>query len=143
MKPAKTLIIFAFSALLASCSPTEAPVDSTGKTPQQVMMETYTMILEGKYTEAEKNFSPQFIEELITKNNSTFVEYCGNTTGWQISWLKTKVVGNDYNDKLWRVKIIPDEGKGKDNGPGIVQDLYIIDGKWQIVFWGHYPKSQA
>ena len=64
-----------------------------------------------------------------------------STEGWQASRLTTGLVGNDYNDDLWRVKIIPDEGKGKNNGPGIVQDLYMIDGVWKIVFWNHYPKS--
>ncbi len=50
-------------------------------------------------------------------------------------------MGNDYNDDLWRVKIIPDEGEGAGNRPGIVHDLYRIDGKWEIVFWNHYPKT--
>ncbi len=142
MKTYYQIVIIALTALLAfGCTSKEAPVDSQGKTPQQVMMETYTLILEGNYSEAKKNFNPEFIDAVITKNNSTFEEYCKNTEGWKISWLKTKVKGNDYNDNLWRVKIIPDEGKGANNGPGVVQDLYIIEGKWKIVFWNHYPKS--
>lgn len=105
------------------------------------MMETYVQILEGKYEEAQNNFSPAFIEEFVTTKDTTFVEYCSMTKGWKVEWLKTKLMGNDYNDDVWRVKIIPDEGKGNMNGPGIVQDFYIIDGAWKIVFWGHYSKS--
>ena len=140
----RTYLIIAMLAgalLIFGCSENKPAVDSNGKTPQQVLMETYTLVLEGKYDEAKNNFSPAFIEELITKNNSTFAEYVSNTEGWKVEWLKTKLVGNDYNDNLWRVKIIPDEGKGANNGPGIVQDLYLIDGAWKIVFWNHYPKS--
>ncbi len=99
------------------------------------------LILKGKYAEAQNNFSPEFIKEFVTTKNTTFVEYASNTNGWKVEWLKTKLVGNKYNDEMWRVKIIPDEGKGNRNGPGIVQDLYLIDGVWKIVFWNHYPKS--
>ena len=127
--------------MFVGCATKEAPLDSQGKSPQQVLLETYTLIIEGNYSEAEANFSPSFIDELITKNKSTFIEYCGNAKDWKVEWLKTKVMGNDYNDNVWRVKIIPDEGKGSHNGPGIVQDLSIIDGMWKIVFWGHYKKS--
>jgi hypothetical protein len=134
------LIALAALALLVGCS--EKPlVDSRGKTPEQVLMETYDLILEGQYARAQENFSPQFIATLITNNNSTFIDYCANTKGWRSDWMKTKLMGNDYNDDLWRVKLIPDEGKGKHNRPGIVHDLSIVDGKWTIVFWGHYPKS--
>ncbi len=132
------LVLFFF---VVGCGATDAPKDSNGKTPQQVMMETYQLILEGKYEEAEANFSAEFIEEFITTKNTTFVDYSNTTNGWKREWLKTKLIGNDYNDNIWRVKIIPDEGKGKDNGPGIVQDFYLIDGVWKIVFWNHYPKS--
>ena len=105
-------------------------------------METYVLILNEKYEEAKNNFSPEFIETIVTKNNPTFVEYARKyTKNWKVEWLKTKLVGNNYNDNVWRVKIIPDEGKGALNGPGIVQDFYIIDGAWKIVFWGDYPES--
>ena len=104
-------------------------------------MDSYVLILERKHAEAEKNFSPAFIEELITSKNTTFVEYCSMTDGWKVEWLKTKLMGNEYNDDVWRVMIIPDEGKGKENRAGIVQDLSMIDDVWKIVFWGHYPKS--
>ena len=133
--------VLTIALLIFGCSESKPPVDSNGNTPQQVLMETYTLILNGKYDQAQNNFSPEFIEELITKNNSTFTEYCSNTDGWKVEWLKTKLVGNDYNDNMWRVKIIPDEGKGAENRPGIVQDLYLIDGVWKIVFWNHYPKT--
>jgi len=77
----------------------------------------------------------------MTSKDLSFEEYCAMTEGWQVDWLRTKSMGNEYNDSVWRVKIIPDEGKGPENGPGIVQDLRIIDGEWTIVFWGHYPRS--
>ena len=136
---AMLLLIAVF--IMFGCGAKETPKDSNGLSPEQVLMNTYTLILDGKFEAAQKNFSPEFIEEMITKNKSTFVEYCKNTEGWKKEWLKTKLVGNDYNDNIWRVKIIPDEGKGANNRPGIVQDLHIIDGTWKIVFWGHYPKS--
>ncbi len=135
-----SLIVVAALALLLGCSE-KPPADSQGRTPQQVLLETYELILDGQYARAQENFSPQFIQTLITNNNSTFVDYCGNIKGWRSDWLKTKLIGNDYNDNLWRVKLIPDEGKGKHNRPGIVHDLYMVDGKWTIVFWGHYPKT--
>ena len=126
---------------LIGCGVKEAPLDTNGRTPQQVMMDTYLLVLEGNYAEAQKNFSAEFINEFITTKNTTFVDYCSMTDGWKVEWLKTKLLGNDYNDNVWRVRIIPDEGKGKHNRAGIVQDLYLIDGVWKIVFWGHYPKS--
>lgn len=128
-------------ALLLGCTKAEPPLDSNGYTPQQVLLTTYIAIVEGRLDDAKANFSPTFIETMITKNNSTFAEYCKNIEGWQVEWLKTKLMGNDYNDELWRVKVIPDEGKGKENRPGIVQDLALIDGQWKVVFWGNYPKS--
>lgn len=140
----KTIVFFVLLVavpFLAGCSEDKPPLDANGKRPEQVLMDTYVLILNDEYEAAKSNFSPEFIEELITKNNSTFGEYTRNTEGWKVEWLKTKLVGNDYNDNLWRVKIIPDEGKGANNRPGIVQDLYLIDGVWKIVFWNHYPKS--
>ncbi len=125
---------------LHGCGP-KPPVDSQGKTPQQVLMETYTLILEGQYARAQKNFSPRFIEDLITRNNSTFIEYCRKTQGWRADWLRAKLIDNDYNDNLWRVQLFPDNGKSEENRSGIVHDLTIVDGRWTIVFWGHYSKS--
>ena len=136
--------VFSFLAVLfvlVGCGSQEAPKDANGKPPEQVMMQTYQFILAGKFDEAEANFSAEFIEEFITSKNTTFIDYNTNTKGWKPEWLKTKLMGNDYNDNVWRVKIIPDEGKGNENGPGIVQDLHLIDGVWKIVFWNHYPKS--
>ncbi len=137
----QSFTLLAAILFLMACSVKEPPKDSNGKTPQQVIMDTYLLILKGKYAEAQNNFSPEFIKEFVTTKNTTFVEYASNTNGWKVEWLKTKLVGNKYNDEMWRVKIIPDEGKGNRNGPGIVQDLYLIDGVWKIVFWNHYPKS--
>ena len=127
--------------VLAACGTDAPPLDSNGKTPQQVLMDTYVLIVEGNFEAAEKNFSSQFLQEFVSSKQQTFAEYCRDTSGWKKEWLKTILVGNDYNDQVWRVKIIPDEGKGKEKGPGIVQDLHIIDGVWKVVFWGHYPKS--
>ena len=114
---------------------------SGDKDSARVLMETYHLILDGQYARARENFSPQFIDALITNNNATFIDYCGHVKGWRSDQLKTKLMGNDYNDKLWRVKLIQDEGKGEPSRQGILHDLYIVDGKWTIVFWGHYSKS--
>ena len=134
--------LVAITTVLIGCSKKEAPKDSKGKSAELVLMDTYKLILQKKYDEAKKNFSPKFIEEFVTTKKTTFEAYASkDTKGWKVEWLKTKVMGNDYNDKMWRVKIIPDQGKGAQNGPGIVHDFYIIDGTWKIVFWNNYPKS--
>ncbi|UCD68838.1 MAG: hypothetical protein JSW48_01660 [Betaproteobacteria bacterium] len=139
-RPEAGLVALAALTLLVGCAE-KPPVDSQGKTPQQVLMETYHLILDGQYARARENFSPHFIDALITNNNATFIDYCGHVKGWRSDQLKTKLMGNDYNDKLWRVKLIQDEGKGEPSRQGILHDLYIVDGKWTIVFWGHYSKS--
>ena len=138
----KSYLIIALASILTltGCSTKEAPIDSSGNKPDQVLLDTYKLIVDGKFDEAQKNFSPDYIETFITSKNTTFEEYCSKTKGWTSESLKTEVMGNDYNDNLWRVKIYS-EINGSQNGPGIVQDLYIIDGEWVIVFWNHYPKS--
>ena len=129
------------TALLAGCQSATPPTDVDGKLPQDVMMETYVAVLEGRYAEAERRFSPAFVKTFMTDRNLTLEQYTEYTRGWKVEWLRTELVGNDYNDAMWRVKIIPDEGKGAGNGPGIVHDFYQIDGAWKIVFWNHYPKT--
>jgi len=133
------VLITLAAALLVGCTANRPPVDSQGKTPQQVVKETYTLILQGQYAQAQSNFSPKFIQALITNNNQTFIDYCAKTRGWHPDWLKARIVGGERNENLWRVKLIPDNGKG--DHPGIVHDLYMVDGKWTIVFWGHYAKT--
>ena len=135
------IFIICSLVLIFGCSQAPPPLDSNGKSPDTVLMETYVLILEGKLDEAHQNFAPEYIKALITDNKSTFEEYCSNTSEWKVEWLKTTVMGNDYNKDLWRVRIFPDEGKGNENMAGIVQDMYIVDGSWKIVFWDHYPKS--
>lgn len=137
----KSSLLILMVVFILGCATEQPPVDANGKSPEQVMVETYTQIINGNFDEAVKSFSDEYIEEFMTSKNITFEEYCKLAEGWKVEWLKTELVGNDYNKDLWRVRIIPDEGKGKNNGPGIVQDLYIIDGVWKIVFWNHYPKS--
>ncbi|KAA3636361.1 MAG: hypothetical protein DWP97_02935 [Calditrichaeota bacterium] len=137
----KIILLIMVCALVVGCSEKKAPLDANGKSPEQVLMETYVDILYENYNKAELNFAPEYVKELITDNGSTFREYCKNTDGWKIEWLKTTLIGNDYNNDVWRVRIYPDEGKGKENRPGIVQDMHIIDGSWKIVFWNHYPES--
>lgn len=147
MKLTHLLIITFISAVfLIGCSTKEAPLDSNGKTPQQVLLETYVLITEGKYDKAELNFSPKYIKDFITGRNLTFIQFHSNkqgidTRGWDVKWLKTSLKGNDYNKNVWRVKLVVDEGKGANNRPGVVHDLHLIDGVWKIVFWGDYPKS--
>ena len=137
----KMLMTLAAAAFLAACGPGEPPLDANGQTPEQVLLETYVQIVEGNFDQARNHFSPQFIDEFVTSKSQTFEQYCSNTAGWKTEWLKTKLVGNDYNDDIWRAKVIPDEGKGAENGPGIVHDFHLIDGVWKIVYWNHYPKS--
>ena len=47
---------------LIGCGVKEAPLDANGKTPQQVMMDTYVLILEENYAEAQKN-TPRTVHE--------------------------------------------------------------------------------
>ena len=93
--PCQTFASWTAMLLLTGCSVKEAPTDSNGKTPQQVLMETYVLIVEGKHDEAKNHFSAEFIKEFVTDKNMTFADYCSNTKGWKVEWLKTKVVGND------------------------------------------------
>ena len=123
------------------CGTPEAPLDKNGNKPSDVLLTAYTAVVNKDFDSAKLHFSDAFIKELITDKNISFEKYCENATNWQVSWLKTKPMGNDYNDNVWRAKIIPDEGKGAENGPGIVHDFHLIDGVWKVVFWGHYPKS--
>ena len=142
------LLIAALAAafLLIGCGEKQAPLDSNGNTPQQVLLETYVLIAEGEYDKAKGNFSPKYIKDFITSKDLTFIDFHSNehgidTRGWDVKWLKTVLAGNDYNDNVWRAKLIVDEGKGKHNRPGVVHDFHLIDGVWKIVFWGDYPKS--
>ena len=48
-------IVLAATFVLLSCSTKEPPKDSTGTTPEQVLLDTYVLIVEGKYDEAQKN----------------------------------------------------------------------------------------
>ncbi len=141
MRIGRGVLVTLAAALLFGCSAHRPPVDSQGKTPQQVLKETYTLILEGQYARAQSNFSPKFIETLITNNNMTFVDYCAKTRGWRPDWLKTQVVGRAHDDNLWRVKLISSDAKGNADRSGVVHDLYLVNGKWTIVFWGDYPKT--
>jgi len=138
--------VFFAVTLLLGCAPKEAPLDANGKTPQQVLLETYTLITQGNYEDAKRNFSERYIEELITSKGRTFVDFHSDSRGidtreWKIEWLKTNLVGNDYNDNVWRANLDVDAGRGKGNPPGVVHDFYIIDGAWKIVLWSDYPGS--
>ena len=134
------------SFMFLGCGKKEAPIDANGKTPQQVLLETYSLITQGEYETGMKNFSVQYIEELITSKDQTFVQFHSNPQGidtrnWKVEWLKSNLVGNDYNDNVWRANLDVDAGKGKDNPPGVVHDFHLIDGVWKIVLWSNYPKS--
>ena len=137
-----TTLIATLSFVLVSCEKPSAPLDSSGSGPDEVLLSTYKLILAGDFSKAENSFSPEFLQEFVVSKGKTFEGYAQEyTKGWKPEWLKTEVMGNDYNSAVWRVKLIPDEGKGAGNGAGIVQDLAMMDGKWRIVFWGHFPKS--
>ena len=129
------------AALLAGCQSAAPPPDVDGKLPQDVMLEVYTAVLEGRYADAEKRFSPAFVKTFMTDRNLSLEQYTEYTRGWKVEWLKTELVGNDYNDDLWRVRTTPDAGRGKSNPAGAVNDLYLIDGHWKVAFWDHFPKS--
>ena len=135
------LATLAMVALLGGCNVDRPPVDSRGKTPQQVVKETYALILAGQYALARSNFSARFIHELITNNDRTFIDYCASTKGWRPDKLKAELVGKAYDENLWRVKLIPGDDNEKADRAGVVHDLYMIDGKWTIVFWGDYPNT--
>ena len=147
MKPNyRWFAMFFAVSLLLGCSSQKAPIDRNGKTPQQVLLETYTLITQGKYVDAKKNFSDRYIEELITSKGRTFFDFHSDphgvdTRGWKIEWLKTNLIGNNYNDNVWRANLDVDAGKGKENPPGVVHDFHIIDGAWKIILWSVYPKS--
>ena len=135
------LATLAMVALLGGCNADRPPVDSRGKTPQQVVKETYALILEGQYAQARSNFSAKFIQELITNNDRTFIDYCASTKGWRPDRLKTQLIGKAYDGDLWRVKLIPGDDNEKTDRAGVVHDLYMINGNWTIVFWGDYPNT--
>lgn len=140
------LIVLIVLVLVTGCAGKKAPLDANNRTPAQVLLETYQLIVQGDYAAAERNFSARYVEELITSKGSDFVAFHQNPNGidvraWQVAWLKSELVGNDYNDNVWRAKIIVDAGKGKENPPGVVHDFHLIDGVWKIVLWSDYPKS--
>ena len=86
--------------LILGCTTKTAPLDSEGKSPEQVMMETYTMIVEGNLDGALANFSKEYIEEFLTSKNVTFEEYCSYAKDWKVEWLRTELMGNDYNKNV-------------------------------------------
>ena len=140
------LLILLTISLFFGCSTKEAPTDANGKSPQQALLETYKLITQGDYEDAKKNFSERYIEELITSKGKTFIDFHRDPHGidtrdWNIEWLKTNLVGNDYNDNVWRANLDVDAGKGKENPPGVVHDFHLIDGVWKIILWSDYPKS--
>ena len=137
----RMLVGLAMAAVLAGCNGEKPPADSLGRTPQQVVKETYALMIEGQYARARSNFSAKFIQELITKNDRTFIDYCASTNGWRPDRLRTELVGKAYEADMWRVKLMPGDDNGQVDRAGVVHDLYMINGKWTIVFWGDYPKT--
>ena len=75
--------------LLTGCGAVEAPADFIGNTPQTVLLDTYKLIVNGDYDEARKNFSDKFLEKFVTTKKIAFEDYCSNTKGWKLEWLKT------------------------------------------------------
>ena len=134
-------VITGLLATLLACAKATPPADNFARTPDEVLLETYLLMVRGQCTEAMTNFSAAYVETFITEKGKTAEDYCASVAEWQEEWLRVEVKGNDYNDAMWRVKVIPDEGKGSGNRPGAVHDFYLIDGAWKIVFWGDYPKS--
>ena len=60
---------------------------------------------------------------------------------WTQANLQTKVIGNDYNKEVWRVRVWSEDGKGAENPAGAQHDLAIIDGRWLLVNWSDFPKN--
>jgi len=55
-------LILLLTALLLGCGSTPPPRDANGHSPEDVMLATYTAILENRYDEALSNFSAEYIE---------------------------------------------------------------------------------
>lgn len=138
----RILIALTFTCFFCACGKKiESPTDSKGATPESTFIKICELIIDGNLEEAQRYYSSDFIDEFITTKNVSFSEYTKHIAGWKKEWLKTKPMGNDYNENVWRVKMIPDEGKGANNQAVVVYDFHIIDGVWKVVFWNHYPKT--
>jgi len=143
----KIKILMVVILFLSACNEVkQAPLDTQGLTPEQVMFKIFVLITKGYYEEAETHYSKQYINEFMTKKNISFKEYHENsrgidTRGWLQQTLRTEPVGNNYNKDVWRVNLNVDEGKGKSNPVGVVHDFYLINGFWKVVFWGDYPRT--
>lgn len=138
-------ITFIFTA---GCSKEQPPLDSNGKTPQQALIDTYTLMIEGKYEEAEKGFEPDFIETFATKKGKTFEEYCQERVDkWPVEGLTAEIndhFRNKFNPEMWLVNIKPviTDPSVDENDPQRFarnEDLLIIDGAWKIVFGNDHP----
>lgn len=131
--------LLALILFVTACGEQAPPLDKNDKSPDTVLLETYQLILDGKLIEAKATFDPRLLQAVLPPTNPDTFEsfYQKQTAGWQRELLKTAVVGNDYSDAVWRVRIWNDDGTGS---AGAKQDLAIIDGEWRIVFWGDFPK---
>lgn len=137
----KLILSIAALLLITACSPMESPRDTNGSKPEDIMLKIYIHFSNNECDKARQYFSAEYIATIITGNKLSFTDFCQKYTSWQEKWLRVELVGNDYNKDLWSVRVIPDEGLGKKNRAGAVQEFYMIDGQWKIVFWNHYPKS--
>lgn len=134
------LVLITLAAL--GCSSPPPPTDSAGNSPEATLKTAYELILAGDFADAEKHFDERLIKAVLppTHPDDFTSFYKKQTENWKAERLQTELKGNDYNDNVWRVRIWSEEGRGKDNTPGAMQDLAQINGVWKIVFWGDYEK---
>lgn len=147
MRYLSILLLGVWISLGTGCAKKQTPpVDSNGNTPQQALLEIYTLLINEEYEAAKEGFDTDFIETFLEKQDKDFNEYYKKVVdGWPVEGLTTTINGNKYNKDMWSVSIKPDMKDADSNDPrtfGRAEDLLIIDGEWKIVYGNHHlPKS--
>ena len=132
------------SLTVAACGKNAPPpTDSAGQTPEQVVMKAYEFMFSGDFEGAKALFDERLIKAIFppTHPQGFTGHYQEQIEPWTLANLKTKIIGNNYNDDVWRVRIWSEDGKGAENPAGAQHDLAIINGRWLLVNWSDFPKS--